>query len=111
MSHFQLYQEDPRPVSTVKPERDLLSAVLARAFLDLVSSDAEERRSALAWINDKEDNKAFSFVWVMRHLDLAETIERVRKMCQEEFQQTAEHYAQELTAQRRNWRTRVFKFS
>jgi len=60
--------------SKVKPERNLLSAVLARAICDAFGSAHCERhivRSARQWIFGKLSPKEpFSFAWVAIHLDL-----------------------------------------
>lgn len=60
--------------SPVKPERNLLSAVLARAICDAFGTAHCERhivRSARQWLFGKLDHtKPFSFGWVCLHLDL-----------------------------------------
>ncbi len=60
--------------SPVKPERNLLAAVLARAICDAFGSahcDRHEVRSARQWLFGQLTPKmAFSFAWVARHLDL-----------------------------------------
>ena len=60
--------------SQVKPERNLLAAVLARAICDAFGTTHCERhivRSARRWIFGKLTPKeAFSFAWVALHLDL-----------------------------------------
>ncbi len=58
----------------IKPERNLLSAVLARAICDAFGSAQCDRhvvRSARQWLFGALDVKrAFSFAWVAQHLDL-----------------------------------------
>lgn len=58
----------------VKPERNLLSAVLARAICDAFGTAHCERhvvRSARQWLFGKlTPKKPFSFAWVAIHLDL-----------------------------------------
>ena len=60
--------------SPVKPERNLLAAVLARAICDAFGTAHCERhivRSARQWIFGKIDSsKPFTFGWVALHLDL-----------------------------------------
>jgi hypothetical protein len=66
--------EDLEAQSPVKPERNLLSAVLARAICDAFGTAHCERhivRSARQWIFGKMTPKiTFSFAWVATHLDL-----------------------------------------
>lgn len=58
----------------VKPERNLLAAVLARAICDAFGSAQCDRhivRSARQWLfGALTPTKAFSFAWVAQHLDL-----------------------------------------
>ncbi|MCB0325248.1 MAG: hypothetical protein KDD69_16815 [Bdellovibrionales bacterium] len=58
----------------VKPERNLLAAVLARAICDAFGSAQCDRhvvRSARQWLFGKlTPTRAFSFAWVAQHLDL-----------------------------------------
>lgn len=58
----------------VKPERNLLSAVLARAICDAFGSAQCDRhivRSARQWLfGALTPTRAFSFAWVAQHLDL-----------------------------------------
>lgn len=58
----------------VKPERNLLAAVLARAICDAFGTAHCERhivRSARQWIFGPLDvSEEFSFAWVATHLDL-----------------------------------------
>jgi hypothetical protein len=60
--------------SPVKPERNLLAAVLARAICDAFGTAHCERhivRSARQWLFGKlTPKKSFSFAWVALHLDL-----------------------------------------
>lgn len=60
--------------SAVKPERNLLSAVLARAICDAFGTAHCERhivRSARQWLFGRiTPKKPFSFAWVAIHLDL-----------------------------------------
>lgn len=60
--------------SPVKPERNLLAAVLARAICDAFGTAHCERhvvRSARQWLFGKlTPKKSFSFAWVAIHLDL-----------------------------------------
>ena len=60
--------------SPVKPERNLLAAVLARAICDAFGTAHCERhivRSARQWLFGKlTPKKPFSFAWVAIHLDL-----------------------------------------
>ncbi len=60
--------------SPVKPERNLLAAVLARAICDAFGTAHCDRhivRSARQWLFSKLDpKKPFSFAWVAIHLDL-----------------------------------------
>ena len=60
--------------SPVKPERNLLAAVLARAICDAFGSahcDRHEVRSARQWLFGTLTPKIpFSFAWVALHLDL-----------------------------------------
>lgn len=68
--------EEELSVSTreVKPERNLLAAVLARAICDAFGSAQCDRhviRSARQWLfGALTPKKAFSFAWVAQHLDL-----------------------------------------
>lgn len=58
----------------VKPERNLLSAVLARAICDAFGTAQCDRhvvRSARQWLfGPLQPTRAFSFAWVAQHLDL-----------------------------------------
>lgn len=67
-------EEDNEAASPVKPERNLLAAVLARAICDAFGTAHCERhvvRSARQWLFGKlTPKKAFSFAWVAMHLDL-----------------------------------------
>ena len=69
-------EEDEGLASTriVKPERNLLAAVLARAICDAFGSAQCDRhvvRSARQWLFGKvTPSRAFSFAWVAQHLDL-----------------------------------------
>lgn len=60
--------------SPVKPERNLLAAVLARAICDAFGTAHCERhvvRSARQWLFGKlTPKRSFSFAWVALHLDL-----------------------------------------
>lgn len=66
--------EDYEAHSPVKPERNLLAAVLARAICDAFGTAHCERhvvRSARQWLFGKlTPKKSFSFAWVALHLDL-----------------------------------------
>jgi hypothetical protein len=66
-------QEDSNS-SPVKPERNLLAAVLARAICDAFGTahcDRHEVRSARQWLFGMLTPKiSFSFAWVALHLDL-----------------------------------------
>lgn len=66
--------EEMEAHSPVKPERNLLSAVLARAICDAFGTAHCERhivRSARQWLFGKlTPKKPFSFAWVAIHLDL-----------------------------------------
>lgn len=59
---------------TVKPERNLLAAVLARAICDAFGSAQCDRhvvRSARQWLfGQLTPSRVFSFAWVVNHLDL-----------------------------------------
>lgn len=59
---------------SVKPERNLLAAVLARAICDAFGSAQCDRhvvRSARQWLfGALTPSRAFSFAWVAQHLDL-----------------------------------------
>lgn len=58
----------------IKPERNLLAAVLARAICDAFGSAQCDRhivRSARQWLfGVLTPTRAFSFAWVAQHLDL-----------------------------------------
>ena len=58
----------------IKPERNLLAAVLARAICDAFGSAQCDRhvvRSARQWLfGPLTPTRAFSFAWVAQHLDL-----------------------------------------
>lgn len=66
--------DDSEAQSPVKPERNLLAAVLARAICDAFGTAHCERhvvRSARQWLFGKlTPKKPFSFAWVAMHLDL-----------------------------------------
>lgn len=66
--------DDNEAQSPVKPERNLLAAVLARAICDAFGTAHCERhvvRSARQWLFGKLTPKIpFSFAWVALHLDL-----------------------------------------
>ena len=59
---------------SVKPERNLLAAVLARAICDAFGSAQCDRhivRSARQWLfGALTPTRVFSFAWVVQHLDL-----------------------------------------
>ncbi|NMC62054.1 MAG: hypothetical protein GYA55_02695 [SAR324 cluster bacterium] len=67
-------EEDIEACSPVKPERNLLAAVLARAICDAFGTAHCERhivRSARQWLFGKlTPKRPFSFAWVALHLDL-----------------------------------------
>ena len=67
-------EEDYESHSPVKPERNLLAAVLARAICDAFGTAHCERhivRSARQWLFGKLTPKSpFSFAWVALYLDL-----------------------------------------
>jgi hypothetical protein len=67
-------EDDYETHSPVKPERNLLAAVLARAICDAFGTAHCERhvvRSARQWLFGKlMPKQAFSFSWVATHLDL-----------------------------------------
>ncbi|MBX7143138.1 MAG: hypothetical protein K1X79_01680 [Oligoflexia bacterium] len=67
-------EDDNEASSPVKPERNLLAAVLARAICDAFGTAHCERhvvRSARQWLFGKlTPKKPFSFAWVALHLDL-----------------------------------------
>lgn len=58
----------------IKPERNLLAAVLARAICDAFGSAQCDRhvvRSARQWLfGPLQPTRVFSFAWVAQHLDL-----------------------------------------
>jgi hypothetical protein len=60
--------------SAIKPERNLLAAVLARAICDAFGSAQCDRhvvRSARQWLfGALTPKRAFSFAWVAEHLEL-----------------------------------------
>jgi hypothetical protein len=67
-------EEGQSSAREVKPERNLLAAVLARAICDAFGSAQCDRhvvRSARQWLfGPLDSSKAFSFAWVVQHLDL-----------------------------------------
>ncbi|MGA1190920.1 MAG: hypothetical protein ACO3XO_01420 [Bdellovibrionota bacterium] len=67
-------EEEGENQSPVKPERNLLAAVLARAICDAFGTAHCERhvvRSARQWLFGKlAPKEPFSFAWVALHLDL-----------------------------------------
>lgn len=71
---FSPENDDSEASSPVKPERNLLAAVLARAICDAFGTAHCERhivRSARQWLFGKlTPKKSFSFAWVALHLDL-----------------------------------------
>jgi hypothetical protein len=71
---FSEGEEDLENTSPVKPERNLLAAVLSRAICDAFGAAHCERhivRSARQWLFGKlTPKKPFSFAWVAMHLDL-----------------------------------------
>jgi hypothetical protein len=76
-SFFSDREDDNENASPVKPERNLLAAVLARAICDAFGTAQCERhvvRSARQWLFGKLEPKVpFSFAWVALHLDLDPT--------------------------------------
>lgn len=68
------HEEEVEAHSEVKPERNLLAAVLARAICDAFGTAHCERhivRSARQWLFGRlTPKKPFSFAWVALHLDL-----------------------------------------
>lgn len=73
-SGFPSDGNDENQQSPVKPERNLLAAVLARAICDAFGSahcDRHEVRSARQWLfGQLTPKEPFSFAWVTMHLDL-----------------------------------------
>lgn len=71
---FEDFENTEESESKIKPERNLLAAVLARAICDAFGTAHCERhvvRSARRWIFGKLTPKVpFSFAWVSIHLDL-----------------------------------------
>jgi hypothetical protein len=67
-------EDEVEASSPVKPERNLLAAVLARAICDAFGTAHCERhivRSARQWLFGKlTPTEPFSFAWVALHLDL-----------------------------------------
>lgn len=67
-------EEETSVAFSIKPERNLLAAVLARAICDAFGSAQCDRhvvRSARQWLFGKlTPSRAFSFAWVAQHLDL-----------------------------------------
>lgn len=67
-------EEGQSAAREVKPERNLLAAVLARAICDAFGSAQCDRhvvRSARQWLfGALTPKRAFSFAWVAQHLDL-----------------------------------------
>ncbi len=68
-------EEDEGAISfRIKPERNLLAAVLARAICDAFGSAQCDRhvvRSARQWLfGTLTPTRAFTFAWVAQHLDL-----------------------------------------
>ena len=77
-------EESNAAASSVKPERNLLAAVLARAICDAFGSAQCDRhvvRSARQWIfGPLTPKRSFSFAWVTQHLDLEpETLQNTLK--------------------------------
>ncbi|MGI6681393.1 MAG: hypothetical protein ACOX3T_07950 [Bdellovibrionota bacterium] len=68
------YQDSQDNHSSIKPERNLLAAVLSRAICDAFGSARCERhviRSARQWIFSELTPKVpFSFAWIALQLDL-----------------------------------------
>ena len=52
------------------PEKRLLCAICERAVRDLLSSDKEESRSAVEWLEDNDGFAPFSFPWICETLDI-----------------------------------------
>jgi hypothetical protein len=67
-------EESAHAARNVKPERNLLAAILARAICDAFGSAQCDRhivRSARQWLfGGLTPTRAFSFAWVAQHLDL-----------------------------------------
>ncbi len=75
ISYFSSEYQDSQDVqSPIKPERNLLAAVLSRAICDAFGSARCERhitRSARQWIfSDLTPKIPFSFAWIALQLDL-----------------------------------------
>ena len=64
----------PKKIQLIKPERNLLAAVLSRAICDAFGTQATDKhviRAARRWLNeDIDEEKPFSFGYVAVHLDL-----------------------------------------
>lgn len=73
-NRFATDGDEGEAYSPVKPERNLLAAVLARAICDAFGTAHCERhivRSARQWLFGKlTPKRPFSFAWVCTHLDL-----------------------------------------
>ena len=67
-------EEEGYAAKGVKPERNLLAAVLARAICDAFGSaqcDKHVVRNARRWLfGALAPTRVFSFAWVVNHLDL-----------------------------------------
>ncbi len=75
ISYFSSEYQDSQDVqSAIKPERNLLAAILSRAICDAFGSARCERhivRSARQWIFSELTPKIpFSFAWIALQLDL-----------------------------------------
>ena len=73
-AHSGSSEEEIGSSKGIKPERNLLSAVLARAICDAFGAAQCDRhivRSARQWLfGALTPTRAFSFAWVAQHLDL-----------------------------------------
>lgn len=81
-----------------------------RALMDLSSRWEEEREAALEWINCNAV-KAFSFLWVVRMLDLEVSSQEIRHKARQEYDESLDYYGYQLKTEGRPWRERVFELS
>ena len=72
--HTPALGEEIQPFDQLKPERNLIAAILARAIEDAQGTSLEtsmsNRRNAREWIKQDTPNKPFTFSWCCTILDL-----------------------------------------
>ncbi len=74
------------------PEKHLISAILARAFLDLQQPEHQVRNAAIQWFRSISGS-AWSFHWVLHILDLEESALNIRVLANKTYYEKVQEIA------------------